>query len=434
MKPVPRSIRRHVPVASFDERNANDNRSVKESECDMNMNHEFCGISMDAAAATALVTELMAIPGRSREEAKVMTAIRSKLIAAGLPESCIETDTAHRRIPGGGETGNLIVKLPGTRRGPRRLLMAHVDTVPICVGSKPVRDGDVIRSADRSTGLGGDDRAGAAVVLTAALEILRQKIPHPPITLFFAVQEEIGLYGARFVSIPKLGNPKLCFNWDGSEPQNVSIGATGDYAIDIEIEGCASHAGVHPERGVSAIAIASLAIADLTENGWHGLIEKGRNRGTSNVGVISGGDATNIVTPNLKLRAEARSHDPVFRKKIVDAYRKAFEKAARSVKSSDGRTGAVKFSADLKYESFRLDRNEPVVALAKAAVTALGLTPEFCVGNGGLDANWMTAHGLPTVTLGCGQHDIHTTAEWLHIPSFLQGCQIAMLLASGHLE
>ncbi len=389
--------------------------------------------TIDRSEAVALVMELMAITGRSKQEGHVVAFVRERLLAAGVPESCIETDTANRRIPGGGETGNLIVKLPGTKRGPRRLLMAHMDTVPICVGAKPVRKGDVIRSSNPASGLGGDDRAGVAVVLTAALELFRRKLPHPPVTLFFCVQEEIGLYGARYVSANKLGSPKFCFNWDGGEANYVNIGATGDYAIEVEIEGVASHAGVHPERGVNAIAIASLAIADLTQNGWHGLIEKGKHRGTSNVGIIHAGEATNVVTPSLTLRAEARSHDPVFRKKIVEAYRKAFELAAKSVKSSDGKTGRVTFNSDLKYESFRLNPQEPAVSLAKQAVEKIGLTPELCIGNGGLDANWMTAHGFPTVTLGCGQHDIHTTNEWLHVPSFLQGCEIALLLASGEL-
>jgi len=388
---------------------------------------------LETAAAVALAMDLMAIPGRSREEGKVVEFIRSKLLDAGLPASRIEVDSANHLTPHGGEVGNLIVKLPGTRRAPRRLLMAHMDTVPICLGSHPRLDGNVIRSADPSTGLGGDDRAGVAVVLTAALEIVRRNIPHPPLTLLFTVQEEIGLYGARFVSVKKLGSPKYCFNWDGGDPCYVNVGATGDYGMEIDIHGIASHAGVHPERGVSAIAIASLAIADLTQNGWHGLIHKGRHRGTSNVGFIAGGEATNVITPLVRLRAEARSHDPVFRKRIVDAYRKAFTKAARSIKSSDGRTGRVEFSVELKYESFRLDPDEPVVALAKSAVSTVGLTPELYVGNGGLDANWMVAHGLPTVTLGCGQHDIHTTNEWLDVSAFLTGCRIGLLIASGQL-
>ena len=164
--------------------------------------------AFDTSAAVKLVMELMAIPGRSKQEGRVVELIRTRLLAAGVPPSCIETDTAHRRIPGGGEVGNLIVKLPGTKRGARRLLMAHLDTVPICIGCQPKLDGDAIRSANSTTGLGGDNRGGVAVVLTSALELFRQQRPHPPLTLFFCVQEEIGLYGARYVSTSKLGAPK----------------------------------------------------------------------------------------------------------------------------------------------------------------------------------------------------------------------------------
>ena len=391
---------------------------------------ERCRI--DAANACDLVLELMSIPGRSREEGQVLQTIRQRLTSAGLPESAFDTDEAHHRIPGGGEVGNLIVTLPGTMKKPRRLLMAHVDTVPICVGCEPVCDGDLIRSRNSLTGLGGDNRAGVAVILTAALEILRQKLPHPPITLFFPVQEEIGLNGARYVEVDKLGKPEFCFNWDGGDPSQVCVGATGDFDITIEVEGVASHAGVSPERGVSAISIAAIAIAELTRDGWHGLIQKGESRGTSNVGIIHAGDATNVVTPQLTLRAEARSHDPVFRRKIVDAYQLAFERAAAEVKSIEGKTGRVTIRSQLKYESFCLPLETPAVQRAMSAISAIGLTPTTRIGNGGLDANWMTAHGLPTVTLGCGQQDIHTINETLHVPRFLQACETALILATDN--
>ena len=73
----------------------------------------------------ALVTQMMAIPGKSGEERQIIEFIREKLLRAGAPESAISMDTAHRRSPNGGEIGNLIVKLPGSSRRPRRLLMAH---------------------------------------------------------------------------------------------------------------------------------------------------------------------------------------------------------------------------------------------------------------------------------------------------------------------
>jgi tripeptide aminopeptidase len=267
--------------------------------------------------------------------------------------------------------------------------------------------------------------------LFAALEILKKRLPHPPLTFFWPVQEEVGLYGARFVKPAALGNPKLCFNWDGNEPHRITVGATGAYRIDIEIEGLASHAGVAPEKGTSAIAIAGLAIADLQSAGWHGLVEKGKNRGTTNIGVITGGNATNVVTPRVHVRAETRSHDPKFRKRLVQVFERAFKQAAGRVKNHQGVRGKVTFHADLHYESFRLPESEASVVEARRAITSIGLAPAHKISNGGLDANWLSARGMPTVTLGAGQQEVHTVNERLEIGSFLQGCRVALALATA---
>src|SRR3954471_9186808 len=280
--------------------------------------------SISDSKALSLVMEMMAIPGRSGEEAIIMDFIRSKLIEAGISGSWLSFDDANRRTPLGGQVGNLVLKLPGTIRGPRRMLSAHVDTVPICVGSRPVRKGKFVVSANKETGLGADDRSGAAILLSTIMAILGSKLPHPPLTFLWAVQEEVGLFGARYVRLSKLGNPRLAFNFDGGAANALKIGATGGYRMTIEIDGLASHAGNHPEEGVSAIAIASLAIADLVKGGWHGLVAKNEGDGTSNVGVISGGEATNVVTDHVHIRAEARSHDSKFRQRIIKEIEAAF--------------------------------------------------------------------------------------------------------------
>ncbi len=386
---------------------------------------------IDDAKAIRLLTELVGIPGKSGEELAIAQRVVKELKAAGVPDAAIVFDDAHKKSPDGGQCGNLIVKLPGTVRGPRRLLMAHMDTVPLCVGCEPVVEGEYLVSKNKATALGGDDRGGVTVVLHTALMLLKHKLPHPPLTLFFAVQEEIGLVGARNVSVAKLGGPKLCFNWDGGDASLVTIGATGADDLRIRIRGLASHAGVHPEKGVSALVIAARAVSDLVDGGWHGLVKKGRQSGTSNIGIVQGGDATNVVLDNLYLRGEARSHDPEFRAKIVRKFERAFAKAAKAIRNSEGIRGSVEFAARMKYESFCLPDDSPVIEAANSAITQVGLTPANKISNGGLDANWMTAHGFPAVTLGCGQQAIHTVEERLHLASFLKACRIGLLLASG---
>ena len=387
--------------------------------------------SPSPSSSLDLVLALMAIPGKSGEESMVAKFICEELLAAGAPPDAITTDNAHQHTLIKGNTGNLILKLPGTLKAPRRMLSAHMDTVPICVGCKPQLDGDYVRSGNPATGLGGDDRAGAATILTAALEILKHNLPHPPLTFCWFIQEEVGLQGARHLQKNLLGKPAMCFNWDGGAPEKVTIGATGGYRMEIAVEGVASHAGVAPERGVSAIAIASLAIADLHRGGWHGLVERGKQRGTSNVGVFAGGDATNVVTDRVAIRAEARSHNPKFREKIVREIEKSFQRAAKEVKSWEGKRGRVTIDGRLDYEAFKLDPASDCVKLAQAAVTAAGREPLLAISNGGLDANWLNAHGIPAVTLGCGQMNVHMTSEMLDIKGYQDACRIALRLATG---
>lgn len=382
-------------------------------------------------AALDLALELMAIPGESGNEGQIVATIIEKLKAAGAPASAISTDDAHRRTIIKGQVGNLVLKLPGTLRGARRMLLAHVDTVPLCVGSKPSVRGGWVESSNKSTGLGADNRAGAAVVLNTALEILRSGLPHPPLTFFWPVQEEVGLQGVQHARLAPLGKPKLAFNWDGGPAEKLTIGATGAYRLSIDITGLASHAGGAPEQGISAIAIAGLAIAELVRGGWHGDIHRDGHRGTSNFGTVTGGRANNVVADRCEVRAEARSHDPQFRREIVAAIEQAFNSAARQVTNVAGDCGKVEISQRLDYESFVLPSDEPCVEAAAAAIAAIGQTPVKAISNGGLDANWLTARGIPTVTLGCGQKNAHTVAERLDVAAFHSACRVALRLATG---
>jgi tripeptide aminopeptidase len=91
----------------------------------------------------------------------------------------------------------------------------------------------------------------------------------------------------------------------------------------------------------------------------------------------------------------------------------------------------VSIAGRLDYEAFRLADDEACVAAARAAVQMLGLEPRLDISNGGLDANWMAANGIPTVTLGCGQLNIHTTDERLDLTAYEQACRAALLLATA---
>jgi tripeptide aminopeptidase len=90
----------------------------------------------------------------------------------------------------------------------------------------------------------------------------------------------------------------------------------------------------------------------------------------------------------------------------------------------------VKFSHVAAYPPFHLSEDTPIVRHADVAIKALGLEPVHVFSNGGLDANWLDKHGVPTVTIGAGQYEIHTVNEYVDLPEFAQGCRLAVKLAT----
>jgi len=373
--------------------------------------------------------DLLRVEGLSGREGDVANVVKKKLRAAGCKAGWIAHDTVHRRTPVPFEIGNLIVKLPGTVQGPRRLFMGHMDTVPLCRGAVPVRKGARIVSRGK-TALGADNRTACACMVAVVEALLKKKLPHPPLTFLFCVGEEIGLLGARHVKLSDLGRPRMAFNIDSGDPREIIIGAVGADRWEVEVFGRSSHAGLHPEEGISAALIAARAIETVAAGGYFGKVVKGKRRGTSNVGRIVGGDATNQVTDYVYVKGESRSHHRRFVTEVTEAYRKAFERAARSVKNSQGRTGNVRFVAETDYPAFKLKRSEPVVRFAMQVARSIHLQPALKVVDGGLDANYMNAKGLHTVTLGAGQHDVHTVDEYADIGEYLGGCRLVLALAT----
>jgi tripeptide aminopeptidase len=393
------------------------------------------GELLDTKAAVDLLMRFLAVEGVTGCERAIGRVMVAALGEAGVPRKAIHFDTANERIPLPTETGNLFVLLPGTRPGPRLLFSTHLDTVPLCAGAVPVLGKDRITPRG-ATALGGDNRTGCAVLVSLVATLLRHKLPHPPLTLLFTVREESGLFGARYLDPADLGGPALGFNVDGRLASELCVGAVGAERWQAEIVGKASHAGVHPEKGISATMVAALALAEVKAGGWFGKVKKGKREGSSNVGSVAGrdgrsaGDATNVVTDYVRVKGEARSHDARFFKEIAKAYATAFRKAGAAVTDDKGRGAKVRFFSRLDYYPFRLKPAAAVVRHAEAAALAAGLTPTLRVGNGGLDANWLVRHKIPTVTFGAGQNNIHTIEEYVDLKGFHEGCRMAVELAT----
>ncbi len=393
-------------------------------------------LEFEVDRAVNWLMHMLSIEGMTGKEKAVGEEVVRLLRDIGVPATAMAFDKANLKIPLPTETGNLIVKLKGNRKGPRRLFMTHLDTVPLCAGAVPKRKGNRI-FADSPTALGADNRVGVSCLINMVANLLQKNLPHPPITIVFTVREESGLWGARHLNPADLGKDiSMCFNIDGRSPEELAIGAVGADRWHVEIKGLAAHAGAHPELGVSAIMVASIALADVKRKGWFGRIVKNGKQGTSNVGVVgdsqgrSAGAATNVVTDHVIIHGESRSHDSGFIGEITKAYKEAFQSAAKEVTNVNGKNARIKFQASRDYHPFRLPEKSEVVLQAITAAEQAGLSPTLRTIDGGLDANWMVKHKIPTVTFGAGQNKIHTVDEYVELKDFEKACRFALALAT----
>lgn len=392
-------------------------------------------IPLDTKSAEEHLMKFLAVEGLSGQEKAIGEAVSAELKKVGVPASAIRFDDVHKRIPVPTQTGNLYVDLAGTRSGPRLVFSTHLDTVQMCAGAKAIRQGERIVT-DGTTALGGDNRTGCAVLVSLVETLLKHQLPHPPITLLFMVREESGIQGARYMDPADLKGAAMCFNFDSRLVAELITGAVGQENWEVEILGKAAHAGLAPEKGISSTMVAAMALVEARRAGWFGKVTRPEGKGTSNVGIFGGkngkaaGEATNVVTDYTYVRGEARSPDSAFAAAIAAGYREAFKKAQGEVKDADGGVAAVKFESVKAYPPFHQPDDAAVVKHAKKATEAIGLKPKTVFSNGGLDANWLVQHGLPTVTFGAGQNEVHTVKEWIDLPEFHQGCRVAVAAAT----
>ncbi|HEY7088830.1 MAG TPA: M20/M25/M40 family metallo-hydrolase [Tepidisphaeraceae bacterium] len=290
-------------------------------------------IAVDTKSAEEQLMRFLSVDGVSGQEAAIATAVTDALAGAGVPRAAIRFDTASERISLPTETGNLFVTLPAAGPGPHLAFTTHLDTVPLAAGAKPWRVANRI-VGDGTTALGGDNRTGCAVLVALAEALIHHVLPHPPITLIFTVREESRLMGARNIDPADLQGLEMGFNVDSKLPAELITGAVGGESWEVQIYGKASHAGVAPEKGISATLAAAMGITNAFNEGWFGKVVKPEGRGTSNVGAFGGkagrpaGDANNVVTDYVHIDGESRSENEAFASSISEAFKFAFVKAA----------------------------------------------------------------------------------------------------------
>lgn len=336
--------------------------------------------------------ELLQIDSETKYEREIADILTEKFQALGIK---VEEDNSQKQTGHG--AGNLICTWEGDPDIPVIYFTSHMDTVVPGLGVKPmVKDNHVY--SDGTTVLGADDKAGIAAMLEAVRSMQEENSPHGTIQFIITVGEESGLVGARSLDMSKV---KAAFGYaldsDGKVGHIVTA-APNQSKVFAKVYGKKAHAGVAPEKGISAITVAAKAIAAMPL----GRID---SETTANIGRFEGGSQTNIVCDYVEIKAEARS---LVKKKMIEQT----EKMKYSFESAAADMGAeAEVEIQFVYPGFKQSEDDRVVDVAKQAVANVGRKPYLKQSGGGSDANIIAGHGIPTINLGVGYEDIHTTQE-----------------------
>jgi tripeptide aminopeptidase len=357
------------------------------------------------------------------ELARQNTPPRQELAAAELSKARLEAlgfdcfyDQAGVKV--GGNVGNLIAFKNGTiKNAPSIFFSAHFDTVEPTPGLEPIIDEDTIRS-DGKTIVGADDKCGVAAIVEAMYLLEEEEIPHGDIQLLLTICEEIGLVGASVMD-PKDIRAQYGFVLDSGPPIGSAIyQAPTQDIFEVFLTGKPSHAGAAPEEGISAIRIASKAIADMKL----GRIDA---ETTANVGIIQGGNATNIIAEHVYLKCEARSRNI---EKLDKQRQHMFDKFQNAADELGGKCEMKSFRA---YDGYELPMDCPALLMVETAAEAAGLEFFLRVTGGGADANYFNKFGIPTTVLACGMQNIHTHDEFVLISDMIKSAELVVAIVEA---
>jgi len=332
--------------------------------------------------------------------------------------------------------GYVFATLPGTvADAPVVGLIAHVDTSPAASGTdvtpivhrawagEPIvlpgdpsqvldpedmpgladKRGHDLVTSDGTTLLGADDKAGVAIVVTAARRLLADDAPRATARIGFTVDEEVGR-GTDHFDLAAFG-ADLAYTFDGSGLGEVETETFSAYELVLTINGVGVHPGTAKGRLVNALKLQADVVAALPRDGLspettddrQGFVHPERQSGTAS---------------RATLWLIARDHDDERLEEHVDVVRRI---AAEVV----GREPRASFDLAVveQYRNMRteLDRHPEVVAAAEEAIRRAGVEPVQSIIRGGTDGARLTEKGLPTPNLFTGGQNYHSVREWASV-------------------
>ena len=351
---------------------------------------------------TEYTMDLIRIDSPSKQEKEVAMKLKHDMEAIGA--QCT-FDSADEKV--GGNVGNLTVKVKGNADAPPFFFSSHMDTVSPGIGIKPhIKDG--IMRSDGTTILGSDDKSGVAIIVEIIKSLKENNIPHGDIEVAFTICEEIGLLGAKYYDVNNISS-KHGIVLDSSTPDRLVLRCPSAEELHFIVSGIEAHAGLCPQDGISAIKVASEAISTMA----FGRID---HETTSNIGIIRGGIATNIVTGKVEVVGEVRSHDEQKLQAQISHMTECFLNSAKKHKIVlDGKelVATVDVRTERSYDRMDTGDDSYITKLVLKAVDNLGHKVKLHTTGGGCDANYFNKFGINCANLGTGMYELHTVNEYL---------------------
>ena len=343
--------------------------------------------------------DLVQIDSPSGEEEAVAVELTRRLEELGL--------TTERD-----DYGNLIARDGGENP---LLVSAHMDTVEPGRGIKPKVEGDRIDS-DGTTILGGDCKCGVSAILEALESIKEDGISRLPVEVVLTREEEPGLVGAHKLDYSRISATEaIVFDGEGP-PSRITSTAPTYVAFTVEVTGRSAHAGMEPEKGLSAIRIASELITRLPQ----GRLD---DETTFNVGTIEGGSVRNAVPGGTVLTGEFRSRNL----ETLDDMRLQLAGAMTDVRAMFP-DAVIEDRLHTQFEAYTLTEDDSAVARVIKALRSLGLEHTMAPSGGGSDGNVFRQRGIKSVVVGMGDHSMHTVREYVTIPDLVDTARLAQEL------
>jgi tripeptide aminopeptidase len=278
--------------------------------------------------------------------------------------------------------------------------------------------GCTIITSDGTTLVGADDKAGVAVIMSAAAQLMAHpEIPHGPIRVCFTCDEEIGR-GVDHLDLKRL-NAVCAYTLDG-EGQGMVDAETfsADQAI-VTVTGVNIHPSIGKGKMVNAVRVLAEFLSRLPGDRLSPETTEDRE-GFIHPYTIEGGVA----------RATCRMILRDFETPRLAEYHRLLEQIASEVRTRHPRaTIEVTFAEQYRNMRDGLLREPRALAKAILAMRALGMEPRQTIIRGGTDGSRLTALGLPTPNLSTGEHNPHSPLEWTSVEEMQRGVDVLVALA-----